>query len=109
MFRKAINWAKQYSKITDDEIDIMIKAKRSLLLDGINLWKKKGDVDFNIAMGSWDEAESTDIVGLYLLSKMKQELNANVGHSLHLKSTKCPFYEEIELNIYVQHNLFVDL
>ena len=47
------------------------------------MWKKKGDSEFNIQMGSWDGAESTDIVGLFLLDKLNKikvnNCNINVG------------------------------
>ena len=42
------------------------------MYDGTDLWKKKGDSEFNIQMGSWDGAESTDVVGLFLLDKLSK-------------------------------------
>ena len=43
-----------------------------MLYDGTDLWKKKGHSEFNIQMGSWDGAESTDVVGLFLLDKLSK-------------------------------------
>ena len=35
---------------------------------------------FNVGMGSWDGAESTDLIGLFMLSKIRREIKeANVG------------------------------
>ena len=56
----------------------IFEAKKSLLSDGVNVWKKRGEVDFLIQMGSWDGAESTDLVGLFLLDKMKH-LGVSIG------------------------------
>ena len=51
-----------------------------MLSDGVDKWKKRGDEDFLIQIGSWDGAESTDLVGLYLLSKLsKLDKNIDVG------------------------------
>ena len=78
LFQDAVNWVKQYSNISEKEENAIFQSKISLLSDGETTWKKKGDDDFHIAMGSWDSAESTDLVGLFLLCKMK-DLNVNVG------------------------------
>ena len=51
-----------------------------MLFDGSDWWKRKGDDDFLIQIGSWDGAESTDLVGLYILSKLsKLDKNIDVG------------------------------
>ena len=81
LFGEAVDWAKSVTFVSDDEIDIMLQSKRSLLFDGKDTWKRKLKEgctnDFNIGMGSFDGAESTDLIGLYLLSKLKH-LNAKV-------------------------------
>ena len=78
LFIEALTWARRISNINDDEWEVIMEAKRSLLFDGMELWKKRGENDFRIAMGSWDGAESTDIVGLFLLNKLK-ELKIDLG------------------------------
>ena len=72
LFTDAINWARNYVTITDDEEEVIMKSKKSFLYDGKDLWKKKEDKDFNITMGSFDGAESTDLVGLFLLNQLKK-------------------------------------
>ena len=78
LFVEALTWAKRISNISDDEWEVIMEAKRSLLFDGKELWKKRGEKVFHIAMGSWDGAESTDIVGLFLLNKLV-ELKIELG------------------------------
>ena len=63
--------------LSDDEIEIVMKSKTSLLFDGKDFWKKSGDSDFDIQMGSWDSAESTDVVGMFLLSKVNKIKSSN--------------------------------
>ena len=67
----------QYS-ISDDERKIILQAKQSLLFDQDNPWVRKGNSNFNVGMGSFESAETCDLVGLYLLSKL-QHLKANLG------------------------------
>ena len=78
LFKEALEWADSMVKFSEKEIGVIMESKRTLLYDGHHLWKKKGAGDFLIAMGSWDGAESTDIVGLFLLDKMRG-LNVDVG------------------------------
>ena len=77
LFREAIDWARRVTLVSDDEVDILFQTKKSLLFDGKDTWKKRGNSDFNIGMGSWDGAESTDLVGLFLLNKLKN-LHADI-------------------------------
>ena len=41
-------------------------------------WIKKGSKPFDVTMGSWDGAETSDLVGLYLLSKLT-DLGIDIG------------------------------
>ena len=42
-------------------------------MDG-EFWTKKGDSHFDIAQGAFDTAEVCDIVGLFLLSELKNRI-----------------------------------
>ena len=44
-------------------------AHKSLLFNEI--WLKKGNPDFDVTMGSFDDEEKYDLVGLYLLDSKK--------------------------------------
>ena len=63
------------------------------MFDGKDLWKKKVDPrmrvdnDFNITMGSFDGAESTDLVGLFLLHKLR-------GLKVQGKPVNCGLYRD---------------
>ena len=82
LFTEAIDWAQSIVKISEEERNIIFKSKSSWLFDGISNWKKRGTGEsFDIQMGAWDSAESTDIVGLFLLSKL---VNVKVNNSVVL-------------------------
>ena len=77
---KAINWAKQYTNISDEEIEIILETKKSLLVMNGEFWTKKGETNFDVAQGSFDGAEGTDLVGLFMLSELeKRRLLAELG------------------------------
>jgi len=43
-------------------------------------WEKKGASSFDVTMGSYDGAETCELVGSFLLSLLPKELEQNVRH-----------------------------
>ena len=78
LLKKALEYAKKNVNVTEDEIKIILETKKAILFsDGIP-WTKKGNKKFDVTMGSWDGAEVADLVGLFLLSQLK-DLHLNIG------------------------------
>ena len=65
----AINFAKQYTDISDENLRIIKHCDKSLLYNNHEPWKKK-DINTcsDVTMGSYDGAEVCELVGIYLLS-----------------------------------------
>ena len=78
LLKNALDWASTYAEVKEDEREIILHAKRSLLYFRGSPWVKKENADFDVGMGSFDGAECCDIVGLFLLSQL-QGLGLNVG------------------------------
>ena len=78
LLNKAIDFASTHENITMDERNIIIHAKKSTLIQKQQPWLKKGDTTFDVTMGSYDGAETCELVGSLLLSQ-PQDLNINVG------------------------------
>ena len=78
LLNDALNWAGGLVKISDDERKTILSAKRSLLYKDGAAYRKKQNGDFDVTMGSFDGAETSDIVGLYLLNKVKH-LDVSLG------------------------------
>ena len=78
LLNKALDFASDYDNITADEKKIIIHAKSSILIYKQQPWQKKGDTTFDVTMGSYDGAETCELVGSFLLSQL-QNLNINVG------------------------------
>ena len=78
----AISFAKQHTDVTDNEINIIKHARKSLLFDQSTAWVKKNTENelFDVKMGSFDRVEICELVGLYLLHKLQPILGTqNTG------------------------------
>lgn len=78
LLNRALDFASAYDNISDDERNIITHAKKSILIHQQQSWQKKGDSTFDVTMGSYDGAETCELVGSFLLSQL-QNLNINIG------------------------------
>ena len=62
---KAIDYAKRFVNINNDEIKTIMHSRKSLLFSGTDVWiKKDGVKDFDLTMGSFDREETFKVVGV---------------------------------------------
>ena len=67
-----------YIDIEGNLISTINHARRSLLFHDSGAWvKKDGNPLFDVTMGSFDDAEVCELVGFYLLNKIKHLLGSN--------------------------------
>ena len=86
---EALTFAAQLDEITDKEKATIIQAKNSLLFDENVVWcKKESNSLFDVTMGSFDSAETCELVGSYLLSKLSPLLGNAVGLAALNKNAK---------------------
>ena len=78
LLKDALDWASNIVEISDQEKKIIISAKKSLLYKESVPYKKKDSGDFDVTIGSYDGAEDSDVVGLFLLSQVKH-LGVSLG------------------------------
>ena len=78
LLNKALDFASAHENITADERNIITHAKNSILIHKQQPWQKKGNTAFDVTMGSFDGAETCELVGSFLLSQL-QHLDINVG------------------------------
>ena len=77
---KAIEFAKQFNTIQDREKDIIIHAKRTIIFKGKEPWRKKDSNNgFDVTMGSFDGAESCELVVCYMLSLLQTKHGSSFG------------------------------
>ena len=74
LLTNAINHAKQHTTVSAEDIQIIMHARKSLLFDKEEAWMKKdSDSTFDVTMGSYDEVEVCELVGIYILSILKEK------------------------------------
>ena len=79
---KAIEFAKEHTTITQDEVDVIVEAKSTLLFHTSGTYQKKtSDTSpFDITMGSYDGAETCELIGTYILNKIQDIIpKENIG------------------------------
>ena len=78
ILKKAIEYAKQFVDISDDEESTILQATHSFLCSYGTIWIKKEGGTFDVTMGGFHGAEICDLVGLFILSQLK-EVTTNIG------------------------------
>ena len=77
---KALDYASKFTTITPQDRHIIIHAKNSLLYHQNSTWTKKNTNDmFDITMGSYDGAETCELIGTYMLSLIASKFKDEVG------------------------------
>ena len=67
LLSKALEFATNYRQITSHEREITLHAKQSLLFSDNSTWEKKSaNYQFDVTVGSFDGAETCELVGCYL-------------------------------------------
>ena len=81
LLSKAISFAKNYTTISDKDMDIIMHCRKSLLFDNETAWTKKNHSNmFDVTMGSFDGAEVCELIGLFLLNNLSEKYGKdNVG------------------------------
>ena len=74
LLERALIWAKTLVDISDLDMEIIKKAKKSFLFTGKTPWIKKGDINFDVGMGAFDGAECCDLIGLFLLHQLSAQI-----------------------------------
>ena len=71
ILEQALTFASQFTEVTNEEKNIILHARKSLLFKDGKPWVKK-DGMFDVTMGSLDGAEVCQLVGVFLLDKLSQ-------------------------------------
>ena len=77
MLLQSINLAGNYTDITQEELDIILTCRKSVLFYNNTAWEKTTTNNFDVTMGSFDSTPIADIVGKYILDKLIRFLNLN--------------------------------
>ena len=121
LLTKALDFASIYRPISADEREIIFLSKQSLLFSDDCPWEKKSSASrFDITMGSFDGAETCELVGCYLLSCLTKKygnsiglyrddglsaFNSNPQQIERIKKGFCQIFRENDLKITVKANI----
>ena len=73
ILHQTLKFVKRHSNIKNNDLRIINHCRKSLLFSDNKTWKKKStDSCFDITMGSFDQAEICELVGLYVQSKLER-------------------------------------
>ncbi|KAK3745521.1 hypothetical protein QZH41_009918, partial [Actinostola sp. cb2023] len=117
---KAIDFAKQHTIVTEHEKDVIIHTKRTIVFSNRDPWEKKeSSTGFDVTMGSYDGAESCELVVCYMLSLLQTKHGAAIGlyrddglvffkepprEMEKIKKSICKIFKENELSITIEAN-----
>ena len=76
----ALDVASNYVTISAADRHVIMHAKQSLLFSNETPWQERNSNKlFDVTMGSFDGAETCELVGCYLLSQLTQICDLNIG------------------------------
>ena len=77
---RALDFASSYVTISAADRHVIMHAQQSLLFSNETPWQKRNsNTLFDVTMGSFDGAETCELVGCYLLSQLTQISDLNIG------------------------------
>ena len=80
LLSRALDFASDFVTISADDRQTITHAKHSLLFSSGDPWQKRNsNTLFDVTMGSYDGAETCELVGCYLLSQLKQIPDIDIG------------------------------
>ena len=77
LLRRAIDYAKQFVSISDEDFNIIMQSRSLFFNDGRAWCKSNNDDLFDVTMGSFDGAQICELVGLLILDKLKNTFISN--------------------------------
>ena len=81
LLKNSLDYAKNHASIDEEEVDLIMACRRSILFNDGQTWTKK-DKNFDVTMGAQDGAEIAELTGIYLLKQVKEFLSS-IGEKTH--------------------------
>ena len=75
LLKDSLDYAKNHASIDEEEVDLIMACRRSILFNVGKTWIKK-DKNFDVTMGAQDGAEIAELTGIYLLKQVEEFLSS---------------------------------
>ena len=72
LLNKALDWAETFVEIPPQHREIILQVRKTFLFHNGKPFVKKDGI-WDISMGSYDSAEVTDLVGLFMLQQIRDK------------------------------------
>ena len=80
LLHRALDFASKYINLSADDRQVITDAKHSLLFNNGQPWEKRTSTSlFDVTMGSYDGAETCELVGCYLHFQLKEIPGIDIG------------------------------
>ena len=66
----SINYARKYIDITNEQYEIILACRKTVIKNNDSTWVKNGLDNFDVPMGGYDSSQIADLVGLYILNML---------------------------------------
>ena len=73
---RSLNHAREYTEITEEEIEIILARRKTILSDNRRSWVKSHVDNFDVPMGAYNSAQVADLVGIYILDTLGRIVNS---------------------------------
>ena len=77
LLTNALNFAKEITDISREDMQIMYHARKSLLFSNEKPWMKREGNLFDVTMGACNGAEICEFIGIFMLNKISEKYNKN--------------------------------
>ena len=81
LLEESIAFAAQHTDVSQQDRDIIMHARKSLLFSSDAAWiekRRKRPTVFDVRMGRFDGAETCELVGTYALSKLADKFDSDI-------------------------------
>jgi hypothetical protein len=119
LMNTAFDYASNFIDISNVDRELIHHAKKSVLVSNNETWSKKSSQSFDVTMGSFDDTETCELIGLFLLNKIKDKVQGCFGlyrddglgairatprQVENIKKSLCALFKEHSLRITVESN-----
>ena len=72
---KSLNHVRENTDITEEQVEIILACRKSVLSDNRTTWVKSHVENFDVPTGAYDTAQVADLVGIYILDTLSRIVN----------------------------------
>ena len=80
----SINYARKYIDITNEQYEIILACRKTVIKNNDSTWVKNGLENFDVPMGGYDSSQVADLVCLYILNMLTRIISHQQAGLYHV-------------------------